>query len=231
MKNLKINNLLLLIIFVFALTFTASAQADTGAAPPAASAETPAKKRPPVFRPTKDQISQAQKMLIEKKLYSGEASGKYDDATRTGIRTMQKEKGIPETGTLNRVTLEAFGIELTPAQKAIPVTEPKAAATKASSSTSSTTGGTKRPAPFRANATQIKAAQKVLADGKMYTGEETGKLDTATRDGLKKYQDTNGIKVTGTLNAATLEKMGIALTDAQKANVAAQAAYDAAKKN
>ena len=36
-------------------------------------------------------------------------------------------------------------------------------------------------------------------------------------DGLKKYQDANGLKVTGTLNQATLEKMGIALTDKQKA--------------
>ena len=58
-----------------------------------------------------------------------------------------------------------------------------------------------------------------------------GKLDDATREGLKKYQEANSVKVTGSLNAATLEKMGIAFTDAQKANVAAQAAYDAAKNN
>ena len=65
----------------------------------------------------------------------------------------------------------------------------------------------------------------------MYTGEQTGKLDDPTRDGLKKYQDVNKLKVTGTLNAITLEKMGISLTDSQKANVAAQAAYDAASKH
>mgnify|MGYP003580396704 CR=1 FL=1 len=50
----------------------------------------------------------------------------------------------------------------------------------------------------------------------MYAGEETGKLDDATREALKKYQEANGLKVTGTLNQATLEKMGIALTDRQK---------------
>lgn len=65
----------------------------------------------------------------------------------------------------------------------------------------------------------------------MYTGDETGKLDDPTREGLKKYQEANGLKVTGTLNAVTLTKMNIGLTDAQKANVAAQAAYDAANKN
>jgi hypothetical protein len=54
----------------------------------------------------------------------------------------------------------------------------------------------------------------------MYSGEETGKLDDATRDGLKKYQEANGVKVTGTLNQMTLEKMGIELTDKQKENAA-----------
>ena len=49
-----------------------------------------------------------------------------------------------------------------------------------------------------------------------YAGEQTGKLDPDTRAGLKKYQEAERIKVTGTLNKLTLEKMGIALTDRQK---------------
>jgi hypothetical protein len=43
-----------------------------------------------------------------------------------------------------------------------------------------------------------------------------GKLDDATREGLRKYQQAEGLKVTGTLNKITLEKMNIALTDKQK---------------
>ena len=82
----------------------------------------------------------------------------------------------------------------------------------------------KKAAPFRATPDQIKAAQKMLKDGKMYAGDETGKLDTPTRDGLKKFQETSGLKVTGTLNSVTLEKMGIPLTDKQKADAAAAAA-------
>ena len=50
----------------------------------------------------------------------------------------------------------------------------------------------------------------------MYAGDETGKLDDPTRDGLKKYQEANGLRATGTLNQQTLEKMGITLTDKQK---------------
>ena len=63
---------------------------------------------------------------------------------------------------------------------------------------------------FRANKDQITAVQKMLKV------EETGKLDDATRAAIKKYQPENGLKATGTLNRATLEKMGFELTDKQK---------------
>jgi peptidoglycan hydrolase-like protein with peptidoglycan-binding domain len=218
-------------IFIFAAI--ASAQGTATTTGTTASAVTT--KKPPVFRPTKDQIKQVQTMLKDKKLYTGEASGTYNDDTRTGIKSFQKTSGLKETGTLNRATLEKFGVALTDSQKAIPVTEssltPETNTGTAKTKTTATAEGPKRPAPFRANSDQIKSAQRLLKDGKMYTGEETGKFDDAFRDGLGKYQEANGLKVTKTLNAATLEKMSIALTDAQKANVAAQAAYDAAKKN
>jgi peptidoglycan hydrolase-like protein with peptidoglycan-binding domain len=70
---------------------------------------------------------------------------------------------------------------------------------------------------FRANAGQIKQAQALLKQRSFYNGEQTGKLNSDTREGLKKYQQAEGLKVTGTLNKITLEKMGIALTDKQKA--------------
>ena len=49
------------------------------------------------------------------------------------------------------------------------------------------------------------------------------------QEAIKKYQTDNALKSTGGINAATLEKMGIALTDKQKDQVAAQVAFDAAK--
>jgi peptidoglycan hydrolase-like protein with peptidoglycan-binding domain len=74
----------------------------------------------------------------------------------------------------------------------------------------------KRGPVFRANQDQIKQAQRILKERGFYTGEETGKLDKSTRAGLKKYQESENIKTTGTLNAQTLEKMNIQLTDKQK---------------
>jgi peptidoglycan hydrolase-like protein with peptidoglycan-binding domain len=75
----------------------------------------------------------------------------------------------------------------------------------------------KRGPVFRANKEQIMQAQAILKQRGFYTGEQTGKLDTDTRAGLKKYQTAENIKVTGTLNKITLEKMNITLTDKQKA--------------
>ena len=70
---------------------------------------------------------------------------------------------------------------------------------------------------FRATMDQIKQAQAILKQRNFYSGEQTGKLDDPTRAGLKEYQKAESLKVTGTLNKVTLEKMGIALTDKQKA--------------
>ena len=75
----------------------------------------------------------------------------------------------------------------------------------------------KRGPVFRANKEQIKQAQAILKTRGLYAGEETGKLDPNTRASLKKYQEAESVKVTGTLNRVTLEKMGIVLTDKQKA--------------
>lgn len=74
----------------------------------------------------------------------------------------------------------------------------------------------KRGPVFRATKDQINQAQALLKGRGFYSGEQIGKLDDATRDGLKKYQQAEGLKVTGTLNKVTLEKMNIALTDKQK---------------
>lgn len=80
----------------------------------------------------------------------------------------------------------------------------------------------KRGPVFRATKEQIKQAQEVLKQRGFYAGEAAGKLDAPTRDGLRKYQEAEGLKVTGTLNAATLQKMNVTLTDKQKAWVAAR---------
>lgn len=89
--------------------------------------------------------------------------------------------------------------------------------TNANSSQTAPNANAKKRGPiFRANKEQIKQAQTILKQKGFYAGEQTGKLDDDTRAGLKKYQAAEKLKVTGTLNRLTLEKMGITLTEKQR---------------
>jgi peptidoglycan hydrolase-like protein with peptidoglycan-binding domain len=96
-----------------------------------------------------------------------------------------------------------------------------AASAQDSSTTSKTSSkaasSRKRGPVFRATKEQVNQAQEILKNRGLYSGSTTGKLDEPTRAGLKEYQKAEGLKVTGTLNKSTLEKMSIELTDKQKA--------------
>lgn len=212
-------------VFVALTILTLGVAAQTKETVPATATSAGTKSRPPIFRPTKDQITQVQTKLRAVNLYSGESTGKLDKATRASIKEWQGGNGLKKTGTLNRATLEKMGIELTESQKLIPVSESSYAESEpAKASTKETSSSANETKPkrtiFRATKDQIIAAQNKLKSGNMYSGDAHGKLDTATRDGLGKFQEANGLKVTKTLNQATLEKMGIELTDKQKAAAA-----------
>ncbi len=218
------------VLFVSLLSAAAvSAQSQTptttsASATAVAESKKPASKRAPAFRANKDQITSAQRILKTRGIYTGDETGKLDPTTRVSIKSFQKENGLKASGGLNRATLEKMGVELTAKQKAIPVSEnsyavarkPRASKSKSASRDRSDGEDKPRRAVFRATKEQVIEAQRLLKTGGMYAGDESGKLDDPTRDGLKKYQEANGLKVTGTLNQVTLDKMGIALTDKQK---------------
>lgn len=201
---------LLLLSFLFVFTSNAQTNPTTNKTADTQTAKEEKSKRQ-IFRANKDQITQAQTMLKEKAMYSGEATGKLDADTRDGLKKFQSENGLNATGTLNRATLEKMNIELTDKQKEIPIP----ASSYAAAAKGDNTDKPKRVI-FRANKEQVTEAQKMLKQKAMYDGEATGKLDDATREGLKKFQSENGLKATGTLNRETLEKMGVELTDKQK---------------
>jgi len=213
--------LILLVVFALSLSLYASAQTSTSDQKVATSAATESKPKKQIFRATKNQIKLVQAVLKSKGIYTGEATGTLDDITRASIKSYQKDNSLKETGTLNRVTLEKMGIQLTDAQKGMPASETSTASISKSASASDSGDAKPKHTIFRATRDQITSAQGVLKTNKMYSGEATGKLDDDTRAGLKKYQEANGLKVTGTLNQVTLEKMGIELTDKQKESAAA----------
>ncbi len=199
--------LILVLTVIFSLSLAAFAQkTDTKTQDKTSTANAETRKKPPIFRANKNQIIQVQKMLKVTE------TGKMDDAFRSEIKKYQSGSGLKSTGTLNRATLEKMSIQLTDKQKETPASPNSFASADGDKQTEKK----KRGAVFRANKGQVSETQKKLKTGKMYNGEETGKLDDATREGIRKFQTANGVKVTGTLNRETLEKMGIALTDKQK---------------
>lgn len=108
------------LLFALCLVFTTAAAAqNTNSSTTSASSNTNTTKtkRAPVFRATKDQIMQAQAVLKERSFYSGEQTGKLDDATRAGLKAYQKAEGLKSTGTLNKDTLVKMNIPLTDKQK------------------------------------------------------------------------------------------------------------------
>lgn len=209
--------ILFLTLAIFVFTGLALGQGTTNGTNNSATAEKPKRVS---FRPTKDQITEAQTKLKATGTYAGAADGRYNNDLRAAIRKFQETNGLTKTGSLNRATLEKMEIALTEQQKSIPAPESSYAKAKEDKPEKAKTDKPKRTI-FRATKDQIKEAQRMLKAGGMYNGEETGQLSKETRDGLKKYQEANGLSVTGTLNQATLEKMGIALTDKQKADAAA----------
>ncbi|HEV7642380.1 MAG TPA: peptidoglycan-binding domain-containing protein [Pyrinomonadaceae bacterium] len=204
-----------LLLLTLSLSFTLSAQpavpgnSNAGNSTNTAETAKTAKKRGPVFRATKDQVKQAQAILKERTLYSGEQTGKLDDATRIGLQKYQLVEDLKISGTLNKETLEKMNVPLTDSQKGVP--KPPKPETAASAD------GKKKPPIFRATKDQIQLAQALLKEKGFYSGEANGELNEDTREGLRKYQATNDIKVTGTLNRQTLENMSIQLTEKQKA--------------
>lgn len=198
--------LFLILIATLSMSLTLIAQTNNNAAQTSSTASE-TKKKPPIFRANKDQIMQVQKMLKVTE------TGKLDDTTRNAIKTYQGANGLKATGTLNRATLEKMNVTLTDKQREIPISQ--ASYANAGDTAKSSSSKSRGPV-FRATKDQIIAAQRMMKQKAMYSGEENGKLNDATREGLKKFQEASGMKSTGTLNRATLEKMGIALTDKQK---------------
>src|SRR6266404_1342185 len=130
----------------------------------------------------------------------------HSSINRALLRASQKDTNMKKLLTLSLPLILVFAMGV--------LAQTPNSSTGSSKTTSKQTS--KRGPVFRATKDQINQAQAVLKGRGFYSGEQIGKLDDATRDGLKKYQQAEGIKVTGTLNRVTLEKMNIALTDKQK---------------
>ncbi len=172
--------------------------------------ETTATKRKAPFRANKQQISEAQTILIKNKTFEGEVDGKFSPEFRKSLKEFQSANGLKRTGTLNRATLEKLEIDLTDKQKTYSVNE------ASYDTVGNNSPPKKKRVVFRVNKDQITHAQQILTNKGMFDGEITGKYSKEFRSAIKDFQAANGLKRKGSLNRATLEKLEIPLTEKQE---------------
>ena len=185
-------------LFVFALLFTFAVSSNAAAQTGSAAAEDAKAVKKKIFRPTKSQITAAQEKLKSSGGYTGPTDGRYNKEFRSSLDSYQESGGLDTTGKLDAATIERLGIPLTDKQKGIETpSKPKRVV-------------------FRVSKEQITKAQALLRSAGTSDGESSGKYSKEFRTAIREYQSANGLKRKGSLNRATLEKMGIALTEKQE---------------
>ncbi len=197
------------IFLCLALSLAVSAQSGSNNA---ASTSTPGAKRGPVFRATKEQITQIQTLLKKNGTFSGEIDGKFSDDFREAVKDYQGKNELKKTGTVNRATLEKMGVALTEKQKESPV-NPGSFDTSENDKPEKSAKSRKKA--FRPSKDQVTQVQTKLKSAGSYSGAADGKYNKDFRASIRAFQSANGLARKGSLNRATLEKMGIELTEAQ----------------
>ena len=187
-------NSLTVIFTIILLTISINAQ-GSAAKSSAKSSATADTERKESFRPTKAQITAAQEKLRSAGSYSGAADGRYNDEFRDSLKVFQEQSGLAKTGRVDEATLNKMGIGLTDSQRGIETAPDKP-----------------KRVVFRPTKEQITSVEQKLGQGGAYSGGETGKYSPELRSAIRDFQSANGLKRTGSLNRATLERLRIELT-------------------
>jgi peptidoglycan hydrolase-like protein with peptidoglycan-binding domain len=127
-----------------------------------------------------------QKALADAGYYQGEVDGVYGPKTVAAVEALQKANGLPQTGTLDKATEKALRTEL--------AAKGGAAAQEETASTA--------------------AVQQTLKLAGYWDGPVDGVWTDALTSALEALQKDLGVKVTGTVDAATVTAVEKAIADA-----------------
>lgn len=198
-------SLRLLTTRVVAATPTATATRGRAADPadlpaPAARPAAPGELTAPLTLGSRgDMVTQLQNALIDTGIaVLGGADGIFGQATRNAVRTFQRNRGLPVTGTVDQATFRALV-----GQQADP-----AAATPAAPATDPAT------VMLRAGATgdDVKRVQEALIwNGVSVPGGADGAFGPSTAAALRTFQTNRGLTVNGVVDRATWEALNLHL--------------------
>ncbi len=134
-------------------------------------------------------VTELQNRLIQLGWLSGKASGTYDEATETAVRSFQRRtSGLWEDGVAGPDTLRAIYSD-------------------GAARSSSPVAGSGETLEFGSEGDEVKALQKRLKALGYLSGSADGKFGTATQAAVIAFQQNNGLTADGKAGSATLSKI------------------------
>jgi peptidoglycan hydrolase-like protein with peptidoglycan-binding domain len=143
---------------------------------------------------SRDTLRDAQRQLKNDGYYTGSVDGVDGAMTREAIRHYQRDHNLKRNGELNRETREALGLR--DSREADRQSDRYADRAE--------TSGTVSP-----SSATVRAAQRRLESEGFYRGDIDGEMGPRTQAALSEYQRNSNLNVTGTLDQATLSKLGV----------------------
>jgi peptidoglycan hydrolase-like protein with peptidoglycan-binding domain len=141
-----------------------------------------------------DYTTSLQQSLAEAGYYEGSVDGIYGPETVAAVEALQREHGLPVTGTVDTATAAALESEL--------AAQGSAAATDEVASTA--------------------ALQQTLTIAGYWSGPVDGTLTPELTEALKKFQTDLGVKPTGAVDAATVAALEDAIATAREPSSSAE---------
>jgi len=130
-------------------------------------------------------VRRAQRELRNDGYYTGTLDGVDGPMTHSAIRKYQTDQNLTANGRLDRETRDHLGMQ---------------------SSGEANRSMTAEPAPFRP---AISAAQRSLRHKGFYKGRIDGSMGPETHAAIREYQRNSRLNVTGQLDEATLNSLGV----------------------
>ena len=143
-----------------------------------------------------------QQALKKHKYFTGTVDGKYGQSTYDAVLAFQKANNLRQTGVANAATQRMlFGVTPTATPSPVPVTNPPSYRTV----TNPPVGSNYVTLKMGDSGAPVELLQRALRNGGYFKGDIDGRYGASTYQAVLKFQANNGLKQTGSANAATQE--------------------------
>lgn len=164
-------------------------------------------------------VSNAQKQLKNDGYYHGRIDGIDGTMTHAAIRKYQRDNNLTVNGRLDRATRDTLGVQTTTgeASRSAEPNEYNQSGQNNQSSQNNQSNEANRVSNQNSSnnsstmvsSATVSAAQRHLKQMGFYSGDVNGNMSSETRSAIREYQKNSNLNVTGQLDQATLNGLGV----------------------